>query len=559
MASLRGTQRPLSGDDVPTLEFKGKQHVYAHHLTVPYRPLVPDALKSHGDAANSPDDNLIIHGDNLHALKALLPRYAGRVDCVYIDPPYNTGNGNGGWSYNDNVNSPLMRQWLMQDGPVDGEDLERHDKWLCMMWTRLQILKELLSDDGIIFVSIDDHEVHHLRPMMDEIFGEQNFFATLTRRAMHTVRNSSKDFNINTDFVLAFANRKEWWAEDQERYIRMPADKTANYPHNDDDGRGPYKLDPLHARNYYEPYTHTFDNGVTWEAPSGSYPRYSRETLQDMEHEGRLDFSGAAPRAKRYLSDVQEGRPPDTLLPEEVVRFNATGTSTLAAIFGEGGVFSQPKPFQLVQHLLEIIRRPDALVLDSFAGSGTTAHAVLAQNELDGGSRRFILIECEDYADRITAERVRRVIDGVPDAKDDALRKGLGGSFTYCTLGAPIELEALLKGDALPGYSALAAYVLHTASGISAGAGALEPMSEDGLFYETEKINYYLLYQPKLEWLRSNEGVVNEARANRIEAECKAQRRKAIVFAPAKYISQRDLSAKGITFCQLPYELHNGG
>ena len=539
---------------MPTLEFKGKQHVYAHHLTVPYRPLVPDFGKSHGDNPGQPDDNLIIHGDNLNALKALLPRYAGKVDCVYIDPPYNTGNE--GWVYNDNVNSPIMREWLTHNSPVDNEDLERHDKWLCMMWPRLQILQDLLRYDGIIFVSVDDHEVHHLRAMMNEIFGEDNFFAMLTRRAMHTVRNSSKDFNVNTDYVLVYANYKKWWAENKAHYIRTASDKTSSYPHDDGDGRGRYKLDPLHARNYYEPYTHTFDNGQTWEAPSGSYPRYARDTLRTMEREGRLDFSGSEPRAKRYLADVQEGRPPDTLLPAEVVRFNATGTTTLAEIFGEGGKFPQPKPFQLIQHLLEIIRRPNALVLDSFAGAGTTAHAVLEQNKADGGNRRFILVECEDYADSVTAERVRRVIDGVPDAKDDSLRDGFGGSFTYCTLGRPIELEAMLSGDALPGYSALAAYVLHTASGISAGAGDLEPGSEDGLFYETDEINYYMLYRPDLEWLRGNEGVLNEARARRIAAECRALKRKAIVFAPARYISQRNLSPMRITFCQLPYELY---
>ena len=157
---------------MPTLEFKGKQIVYAHHLTIPYRPLAPDESKSLNPAGA--DDNLIIHGDNLKALKALLPRYAGRVKCIYIDPPYNTGNE--GWAYNDRVNSPLMKEWLNQT--VDGEDLERHDKWLCMMWPRLHLLRELLSDDGVIFVSIDDNEQHHLRMLMDEIFGDENFFVT---------------------------------------------------------------------------------------------------------------------------------------------------------------------------------------------------------------------------------------------------------------------------------------------------------------------------------------------------------------------------------------------
>ncbi len=156
---------------MPTLEFKGKQHIYAHHRTVPYRPLIPDSTRSLN--STGADDNLIIHGDNLHALKALLPRYAGRVKCIYIDPPYNTGNKD--WSYNDNVNSPLMKEWLKHNSPVDGEDLERHDKWLCMMWPRLHLLKELLSDDGVIFISIDDNEQHHLRMLIDEIFGGRNF------------------------------------------------------------------------------------------------------------------------------------------------------------------------------------------------------------------------------------------------------------------------------------------------------------------------------------------------------------------------------------------------
>ena len=249
---------------MPTLDFKGKQHIYAHHLTVPYRPIEPDESRSCNPS--SADDNLIIHGDNLHALKALLPRYANRIKCIYIDPPYNTGNEK--WCYNDNVNSPLMKEWLTKT--VDIEDLERHDKWLCMMWPRLHILRELLAEDGVIFVSIDDNEQHHLRMMMDEIFGERNFFAVLTRRAMHTVRNSSKDFILNADYTLAYAKEKSWFGEHKSRYIRHIVDKSASYPYDDNDGRGKYKFDPLSARNYYEPYTFTFENGVEWAASFGS-------------------------------------------------------------------------------------------------------------------------------------------------------------------------------------------------------------------------------------------------------------------------------------------------
>ena len=542
---------------MPTLEFKGKQHIYAHHLGVPYRPLIPDLAKSYPSREGGeppPDDNLIIHGDNLHALKALLPRYAGRVKCIYIDPPYNTGNDR--WVYNDRVNSPLMKAWLEQHSPVDGEDLERHDKWLCMMWPRLHLLRRLLADDGVIFVSIDDNEQQHLRMLMDEIFKEENFFATLIRRAMHTVRNSSKDFNLNADYVLAYAKNKTWFGEDKGRYIRHVTDKSANYSHDDGDGRGKYKLDPLHARNYYAPYEFTFQNGITWSAPAGRYPSYSEETLRQMEIDGRIDFTGKEPRAKRYLLEVQEGQPPDAFLDSGTVGFNANGTRTLGDIFGTGGVFPQPKPVELIKFLLEIVRDEEALILDSFAGSGTTAHAVLALNKEDGGNRKFILVECEDYADNITAERVRRVIQGAPSARDAALREGLGGSFTYCTLGEPIAIEGMLTGEALPSFASLAAYLLHTASGISAGDAALQRQDDDGLFHSADGKDYYLIYESDTAWLRSNDAVLNAERAERIGAASRGRGAKAVVFAAAKYLGQRELTAMGVTFCQLPYELY---
>ena len=192
---------------MPTLEFKGKNHIYAHHLTVPYRPLEVDSsrsLPSESQNGNIPtlDQNLIIHGDNLHALKALLPLYAGRVKCIYIDPPYNTGNE--GWVYNDNVNSPIMQDWFEKNSPVDGEDLERHDKWLCMMWPRLHLLKELLSDDGAIFVSIDDNEQHHLRMMMDQIFGEQNFVANLIWRKKAGGGQDAEYYAREHEYVLCY-------------------------------------------------------------------------------------------------------------------------------------------------------------------------------------------------------------------------------------------------------------------------------------------------------------------------------------------------------------------
>ena len=228
---------------MPTLEFKGKQHIYAHHLTVPYRPLVADAGLSLNPADS--DDNLIIHGDNLHALKALLPRYAGRVKCIYIDPPYNTGNE--GWLYNDNVNSPLLREWLKANSPVDGEDLERHDKWLCMMWPRLHLLKELLSDDGVIFVSIDDNEQHHLRMLMDEIFGEGNFISTIVWHKMDSPKNTAVHISGDHENIHVYAKNSATW-----RPNRLPRSEKmlARYKNPDADSRGPWLLSD------WQPETH---------------------------------------------------------------------------------------------------------------------------------------------------------------------------------------------------------------------------------------------------------------------------------------------------------------
>ena len=195
---------------MPSLDFKGKAFVYSHHLSVPFRELVVDAKKSLATPGQplGLDGNLIVHGDNLEALKALLPVYAGKVDCIYIDPPYNTGNE--GWCYNDNVRSPLMREWLKKSAnPVEKEDLERHDKWLCMMWPRLQLLRELLAQDGAIFVSIDDNEVHRLRAMMDEIFGEENFVATFIWRKVDSPNDNKVAITPDHEMILCYGNDAE--------------------------------------------------------------------------------------------------------------------------------------------------------------------------------------------------------------------------------------------------------------------------------------------------------------------------------------------------------------
>ncbi len=268
----------------------------------------------------------------------------------------------------------------------------------------------------------------------------------------------------------------------------------------------------------------------------------------------------SAPQRKRYLNDVRAGFTwPSIWQTDSHGKFptNRDASAELTNIFGRPSEFDTPKPVGLIDRILRIATGPNDIVLDSFAGSGTTAHAVLALNREDGGNRRFILVECEDYADSITAERVRRVIDGVPDARDAALRDGLGGSFTYCTLGEPVDLDAILTGESLPSFPMLAAYLLHTGSGVSAGA-SLERQNGDGLFYTDEKTHYHLIYEPDLAFLRSNRAVLNEEMAQRIGQSASANGKRAVVFAAGKYLGQRELSRLGITFCQLPYEIYRG-
>ena len=536
---------------MPTLEFNGKHHIYTHHLTVPYRPLETDENRSCNPT--SENDNLIIHGDNLHALKALLPRYKNRIKCIYIDPPYNTGKED--WEYNDNVKSPLMQAWLKENSPIDNEDLERHEKWLCMMWPRLHLLKELLAEDGVIFISIDDNEQHHLRMLMDDIFGGQNFVTNIIWQKKFSPQNDAKYFSDNHDFVVCYAKNKETW-----RPVLLPRTEKHNkrYSNPDNDPRGPWSSSGLDVKTYQENYDYpiTTPSGRVVNPPGGACWRYSKERFDLLVNDNRIWFGedgNNVPRIKRFLSEVKQGITPLTVWLHEDVGHTQSATQGLNKI---GVAFSNPKPHTLIKRILQIGTDPDSIILDSFAGSGTTAHAVLALNKEDGGNRKFILIECEDYADTITAERVRRVINGVPNATDEALCEGLDGSFTYCTLGEPIEVEAMLTGEKLPTYTALATNLLFTSAGVSVEEDTLDQQNDDGLFYSDNKNDYYLIYKPDLEFLRSNEAILNLEHAKRIQDSSDENGKKAIVYAAGNYIGQRELTKMGIAFYQLPDAIH---
>nr|VFK16848.1 MAG: adenine-specific DNA-methyltransferase [Candidatus Kentron sp. LFY] len=594
---------------MPELHFKGKEYVYNHHLTVPYRPLVAHPDKSIGDKA----ENLIIHGDNLHALKALLPRYAGKVDCIFIDPPYNTGNEN--WNYNDNVDSPIMREWL--DGnPVNKEDMLRHDKWCCLMYPRLKLLHELLSENGSFWMTLDDNEIHRARMVMDEIFGEENFVATCIWQKNYAPKSTARHFSEDHDYLIMYAKNSDTWTP---FLLPRTENQDSIYKNPDADPRGLWRPNNLAARNYYSKGTYpiTCPGGRIIEGPpSGSYWRTSEEKLWALDKDNRIWWGkdgNNVPAPKIFLSEVKEGRVPQTLWLWGEVGHTQDAKKDLLKIMDfetSVDVFITPKPIALIDRVLQLATKSDSLVLDSFAGSATTAHAVLAQNAKDGGNRRFILVECEGYADTLTAERVRRVIHGYRfqgTQKEELLREkitwsnfnggkahqrlldqvrslenleshrfdgikktikdgelivtgetritervgGLGGGFTYYTLGDPLDLDKMLTGESLPDYASIGAWLFHTATG--------EPLDPKGIkekqnyLGESKAFHVWLIYKPELDFLKSRDAALTLRFAERI-AEQKDKRH--LVFAPARFVPNKMLLPLGVEHAPLPFALY---
>lgn len=535
---------------MPELVFKGKIHVANHHLVVPYHELI--AVKTKGLAKTpSLHDNLLLHGDNLLALKALLPTHAGKVKCIYIDPPYNTGNE--GWAYNDKVNSPLMRDWLGQT--IDREDLTRHDKWCCMMLPRLKLLRELLTEDGSIFISIDDNEVHHLRCLMDEVFGEENFVANIVWEKVYSPKGTAKYFSENHDHIVCYARRIDDFSR---RLLPRTEEANARYNNPDNDPRGVWKPSDLSARNFYSEgtYSITCPGGRLVDGPPpGNYWRYSKTRLAELDKDNRIWWGqdgNQMPAIKRFLTEVQDGMVPETIWTYKEVGHTQEAKKVLMDLFPTDlPDFTTLKTPRLIQRILQIATDKDSLILDSFAGSGTTGHAVLKQNAEDGGTRRFILIECEEYADKITAERIRRCIKGVATAKDETLRKGYGGTFSYFKLAGAVALQTILESKDLPSYEALAAYVFFTSTGEQFDPSAIKPKT--GFIGKSRIYDVYLLYQPDIEALKD---LALDLATVRALPKPSSKDRKRLVFAPTRFMDDALLHQHDIVFAQLPYEIY---
>lgn len=531
---------------MPTLDWIGKKKVVNHHLDVPFRVLEKKYTYS-ADNKSQDSENKIIHGDNLEALKSLLPEYEGKIKCIYIDPPYNTGNE--GWIYNDNVNDPRIKKWLGEVVGKESEDFTRHDKWLCMMYPRLKLLQKLLSEDGAIFISIDDNEQANLKLICDEIFGSGNFVANISWQRTYSIRNDSKGIPSEVEHIIVYSKSPDWQPKALARTAEM--DKAYKNPDNDFSAwmsGSPVASEGATHQGMVYAIQHPFTGEMLYPSDTAHW-RYQQDTmleymngwceykLEDLHDEEmrakvcgisasevrkdvkaivlaksleeskkkaeavykrgqwpRFYFTNGGKggiRRKVYLDSVG-GRITTNFYNFEECGHTDEAKKEIKAIFGGSAPFDTPKPTRLIERILQIATDKDSIILDSFAGSGTTAHAVLNMNKRDGGNRKFILIEMMDYAETITAERVKRVIRGYGKEIDSCefaesklgkqgaeshLRR-TGGSFSFYELGEPLLINNLLneKVDT----QTIREYIYFTETGNAQGiVGAAEPLRNE--------------------------------------------------------------------------------
>jgi len=540
-----------------SLQWIGKEAVVGHHREVPYHLLRGEPSLSVGEDGGVGSGNLLVQGDNLLALKALLPYYAGRVKCIYIDPPYNTGNE--GWAYNDNVNSPEIRQWLGRVVGKEGETLDRHDRWLCMMYPRLALLREFLREDGAIFVSIDDNEVQNLRGVMDEVFKRKNFIASVIWQKNYAPKASAKHFSVDHDYVVVYAKNADSWGPN---LLPRTEKQDKMYKNPDDDPRGPWRPNNLAARNYYSKGTYSIrcpSGRVIPGPPRGSYWRVSEEKLKELDADRRIWWGksgGSVPAPKIFLSEVKQGVVPMTIWTYSEAGHTQDAKKEVVSLIdfdASDDVFITPKPVRLLERILTTGADKDSLVMDSFAGSGTTGHAVLAMNRADGGNRKFILVEMDPkIATDITAQRLQNVIEGYRPQGDNKKKvEGTGGGFRYVSLGDPVfdDRGVICSGVT---YAELASHVFFTETG--------EPLPKKVNGKRSPFIGccrgtaYYLLFNGILGDKRPDGGNVltGEVLANLPKSKGSNGR---VVFGEACRLGSARLKREGITFRQIPYQI----
>lgn len=580
---------------MPTLNWIGKDKVLNHHLEVPFHVL--ERQYSFDEAGKHEEDNgsenMIIHGDNLLALKSLLPKYEGKIKCIYIDPPYNTGNEN--WVYNDNVNDPQIQRWLHQVVGKEGEDLSRHDKWLCMMYPRLKLLQRLLADDGVIFISIDDNEQANLKLICDEIFGVNCFVADTSWQRTYSTRNDSKGIVSEVEHVLIYSKQTNW----NPNKLPRTAEMNSKYKNPDND-IAVWRTDNAYApgavshQGMVYAIQHPF-NGKMLYPSNGSCWRYQQETMlaimngwceyelkeiddineralicgvaegdvrknvkaivlkkslsESKEHAEKVLKKGPWPKffftkngkggiaRKTYLKNVG-GKLPTNLWKHDDVGHTDEAKKEMLNIFGGKTTFDTPKPTRLLQFILTIATNKDSIILDSVAGSGTTAHAVLNMNKADGGNRKFICIEMMDYADTITAERVKRVINGYGEGKKAV--DGTGGSFSYYELGEPLLVDDKLNNVVSTEKIREYIYYMETKQALPE-ASADEPMLL-GVYHGAA---YYFNYE------KDASTTLNAAFLKSIKTQAEAY----VIYADTCVLSENKLQQFHITFKKIPRDI----
>lgn len=571
---------------MPTLEWIGKDKVINHHQEVPFRILD----KKYTYNAES-SENMIIHGDNLLALKSLLPQYEGKVDCIYIDPPYNTAhstNNNQRWVYNDNVDEPHIKKWLGEVVGDEGEDLSRHDKWLCMMYPRLVLLHKILSKEGVIFVSIDDNEFQNLKILLDDIFGRKNHITTFAVENNPKGRKNNAFVSEGYEYCLLYCKNRDAIMQqyngrvfndvlnEEKADIRnLLYDKYGSFKQSKRQVSGSNKSNALCSTSkpdrcftiYYNNETEDLlfldeydkikdewtlqkdgrdliqkgyvryicTNNITGKP---SIPLYSKQTLLEKHSNHGLYFKDDGTIYEKERSDSQQIT---SFLPNKrfgVDFMTETATRMLENIFGKKDEFNNSKNVEFIRLLISLIRKTDAIILDSFAGSGTTAHAVLDLNKKDG-NRKFILVEMMDYADTITAERVKRVIDGYGEGNKAV--EGLGGDFSYYELGAPLFKEDKNLNEEV-GEEEIRKYVYYMET-----KKPIETNSTDNRYYmgKNNDTAYYFYYEKDKPTTLNREFL----------ATVKTETTSYVIYADICALSKETLSANEIVFKKIPRDI----
>jgi adenine-specific DNA-methyltransferase len=441
------------------------------------------------------------------------------------------------------MNAPKIKAWLGKVVGGEGEELSRHDKWLCMMYPRLTLLRDLLAQNGSLWMTIDDNEAHYAKAMMDEIFGRDNFIATVIRERVFAVKNSAKYFSDDHDYVLVYAKNAEIW---RPNLFSRTAEQEKDYKNPDHDPRGPWQSVALSAHNPYSKGTYpvTTPSGKTIPGPpNGRYWAVSEEKLRELDADGRIWWGpneDRTPRRKTFLTEVKQGVVPRTIWSHEQAGHTQDAKKELNSLMDFSAEFVTPKPVKLIQRILQVATDRDSIVLDSFAGSGTTAHAVLKQNAEDGGDRRFVLVEMEDYADSLTAERVRRVIRG--EGGQPTLGPGTG--FDFYELGEELFTESGDDVNPEVKREQLGRFVLFLETGIAA-----EKVGANGTGYlgSGSGKDVYLFYAPDTTTTFGEEHLraLPDGDATRV------------VYADRCAVDEEELAACGVAFRKIPRDLQD--